>query len=297
MSKGRNVRLLFSIAVHESTSSVYDLIQNIKYFCVEPIIILHVSKVSNLFLDINKFENVYINDVSLITGFADGTLTFVHKENFFFAEKLKLNYEYFIPFGSNELFIKHGVEQYIDGTEKSYSPPPSENNYHYLISKQDKAVKTLIGDVFFKSAPEGTFYHKKLLTLFFNDQYVKAFFEKNNWIYKTFFGYRVRVISCLISKVFYKLKVTVLLPSIIARYSYASEEIIFPSINSSLNCKDKFCFIPWERESIKVSISDIEDILNTCDKYFSVKRVERDFNDSVRSYIRHNLGNNYLIDG
>lgn len=149
------MKILFSISVHESSDSVQDLILNIKHFCEEHVIILHVSRSSNLVVTCDAYSVVYINNLRSITGFADSTLSYVHHENFLEAARLNIDYGCFVPFGSKELFIKSSGENYIGDAKKSYSQKPKLNNFHFMICRQDKAVGMLLGAKYRKSAPEG----------------------------------------------------------------------------------------------------------------------------------------------
>ncbi|WP_163922334.1 hypothetical protein [Photobacterium sp. Alg240-V54] len=285
--------ILFSIAVHEDEMSIIDLIDNINYYCKDCYIVLHLSKQSKLNLNI-EHTNLFINKNQFITGYADGTLSFVHYSNYQYANKNKLKYEYFIPFGSNQLFIKEGVEKYILGYDKSYIPNVSNDNYQLSIYRKDSVMIELLGLNISKSAPEGTFYKKQLIEDFVKNKKVERYFLDSEWLYKKNVGLKIRKVFCFTSKLFYKLDIIKYLPSFIARYSYASEELLFPSIISSGLTKDRFCYIPWHKKDLSVTIDEINECLSN-GKYLSVKRIERSYDDPVRKYIREVLSDNYKI--
>lgn len=66
-----------------------------------------------------------------------------------------------------------------------------------------------------------------------------------------------------------------------------------PSCSRCGEVKTKFCFIPWEKQDINVDINDIKRIFEPGLDFYSVKRVERELNDPVRTFIRVGLGHNY----
>ncbi|MEQ4705922.1 hypothetical protein [Providencia huaxiensis] len=284
--------LLFSIAVHESAESVYDLVNNINYFCLSPSIIIHVPQDSKMMLDFSKHNNVYINRTRLLTGYVDGTLTFVHIENYLECKRIGLHFDYFIPFGSNQLFIKSGIESYIYGSVKNESSSPNKKDYHYQVHLRDKSAHKILSSVLRKSAPEGTYYKHDVMEHILSSGGMQ-YYKENIWIYRSQLGLRIRKFASLLTRVMIKLKLVSLIPSFIARFSYASEEIIFPSIKYEGIEKKIFCFIPWERKNIKVTIKDIEKLRNQSSHYYSVKRIERDYYDEVRVFIRENIAQGY----
>ncbi|MBY7770438.1 hypothetical protein KW411_16360 [Vibrio fluvialis] len=293
--KSSDISLLFSIAIHESEDSVYDLINNINYFCINPIIILHIPKYSSLDLKLTNYDNVFVNETNFMTGYADGTLTFVHLENFIQGEKLKLNYDYFIPFGSNQLFIKGGIEEYVLGAEKSECPLPEKNDFQNVVYNRDEQARAVFGEIARKSAPEGTFYRKMIIDRIINDKKGKLYFNNNRWVYTSGLGLCLRRFSGLFTKVLVKLGLEIFIPSFLARFSYATEEIVFPSIDFNGLTKKRYCYIPWHRNDIRVTVDDVRLLIEKDDHYFSVKRVERTYDDETRTFIREQLGNNYCL--
>lgn len=288
----KNIPLMFSVAVHESEESVYDLINNINYFCLNPLIMIHVPKNSGMKFDFSRYDNIYVNRTSLFTGYVDGTLTFVHLENYMECKRIGLQFDYFIPFGSNQLFIKSGIEDYIHGSVKNESPSADKKNYHYLVHLRDKEMRNILGDDVRKSAPEGTYYRQDVMEKILSSG-GRQYYERNISAYRSQLGLKIRKYFSLMTKVAAKIKLVSLVPSFIAKFSYASEEILFPSIKCAGIEKKRFCFIPWERKNIKVTIKDIEHLRCQNSHYYSVKRIERDYNDEVRTFIRENIAGGY----
>ena len=286
------MKLLFSIAVHESSESINDMIQNINYFVKKPVIVLHVKKGSEL--SINKVHNVYINENSYITGFSDASLSAVHLSNFYYSKSKEMDFDYFLPFGSNQLFIRSGIEEYLDGVVCSHAKPVSTSNYHYKLFKRDKLLKSILGSYINKTAPEGTFYKKSELEHKLKVFNIENYFNIIIPFYESEYGAKYRRMCTKVSKLLIKLKLNLLIPSKIARYSYASEEFLFPSIftNEKLT-KEKYCFIPWAKKNFKVEIEEIKEILDDGGSFFSVKRVERNIDDEVRTYIREVVAQGY----
>lgn len=85
-------------------------------------------------------------------------------------------------------------------------------------------------------------------------------------------------------------------------FVYAREEIYFSTIIwnwKSCGRKIKayrggnFVYIPWEKD-LRIEIDDIKCKLKEKDQIFSVKRIERELKDPVRSYIREEVGGGYI---
>lgn len=106
--------VLFSIAVHENQDCVHDMIENILWFCPESTIILHIAKGFDFTLEPKFNASVHINKLQYYTGFIDGTLVYVHLSNYRYATRINLNFSTFVPFGSNQMFIKKGFESYVN---------------------------------------------------------------------------------------------------------------------------------------------------------------------------------------
>lgn len=113
-------KILFSLPVHERPDIVKNQIENINYFCPDSKIIIHVSAGSLALLDEFKrncqFDNVMINPQSLPTIWSAGIMH-THVSNFLYALEQKIDFDYVVITSSNELFVRHGLEDYISKYE------------------------------------------------------------------------------------------------------------------------------------------------------------------------------------
>ena len=163
------MRLLFSIAIHESNLSVESLIRNLLKFAERPpIVVLHISANFSEFDSqlIDKYDNVYCNDIRLKTGYLDGSLLRAHVLNMSFAEKNAFNYDYFVPFGSNQMLIKSGIEKFIYMNRVKACKKLFRSDFINLLIFMDwKNLLRLRNNYgiteYFKSSPEGTYWPRE----------------------------------------------------------------------------------------------------------------------------------------
>ncbi|WP_425653315.1 hypothetical protein ACPSLZ_14865 [Vibrio campbellii] len=285
---------LFSIAVHESPDCVIDMCRNIIYFVPESIIVLHYKKGFNCSIPSDLQEFVHVNDHQYATGFMDGSLTIVHLSNLYFIIDKKIDFDYFSPFGSNQLFVKCGFSKYVMQFDSSLVSNFSESDSQRIVFNKDKELQNLSPNTrFLKSAPEGTFYRADLVKEFLLKSEVKAWFDSNQANYLSDKSLIFRSLIRQVIRGLRFLNLAMLIPSKLAKYGYASEEIFFPSFFSGNNCGDKTCFIPWDRESLFVTKDDVATLSQEESVFYSVKRIERKANDKVRLFIKDIIGNNY----
>lgn len=113
-------KILFSLPVHERPDIVKNQIENINYFCPGSTIVIHVSEGSLSLLDEFKencqFDNVFINPQSLPTIWSAGIIH-THVSNFLYALQREINFDYVMITSSNELFVRHGLGDYISKYE------------------------------------------------------------------------------------------------------------------------------------------------------------------------------------
>jgi len=176
----KNHNLLFSIPVHENQDIINNQIENILKYNPGAKIILHVnSKFEEFQESKTNYPNVYINSKRLLVA----GLALVHVENFMFAKKLKLNFDYFILLASNEMFFRKGlidhVKKYKNGVQ--LVPCDKDNDWHNFNKglendeKMVKIMKMLNLNNFYGGQIEGSFFTKKV-------------FEKISKIYLETFG-------------------------------------------------------------------------------------------------------------
>jgi hypothetical protein len=141
-------KLLFSIPIHENQDIINNQIENILNFNPNSKIILHVNKHFNKFNDsLTNYQNVYINSNRFTYEYGTGLL-WIHINNFLEAIKLNIFFEYFIIISSNEMFIKYGLNSYIDknknGTQMvKFDHNNDWHNFHKNIENQNDIIKLL----------------------------------------------------------------------------------------------------------------------------------------------------------
>lgn len=291
------MKILISIAVHENISVVKDTIENLLYYLQDPIILIHSRP--NLFCDVNKlainYHNVYLNPTAFYTGYVDGSLFFVHFSNLKFANVNNLIFDYFIPFGSNQLFIKKGIEKYISSYTCSKSRIMNKNYLykcpHYTRFYFDSNFQ-YDKQIVFKSAPEGHFYHYNLTKKLLNDSSIESVYKNLYLNYLSESHQRKRLLLHKISKYAYYFKILRFFPAKLLIYTYALEEIIFPGLSKNQNkIGSTYCYINWKNK-LKVTIEDVNQF-RLIGNFYAVKRVDRIMNDPLRMFIRE-TSNNYI---
>lgn len=287
--------ILFSVAVHESSLCVDDLVMNIRHFVPDSHVILHLKYGFKYEIKAGLENYVSINPVSLKTGFMDGSLTYVHLSNFLYSKRLGKNFSYFCPFGSNQLFIKHGFENYIRGAVKSESPDVKLGNFQAELFKIDPFMKKVLKHNHFrKSVPEGTFYDYNALDESLNKEVNLDFLNKFEKNYTKKIGCFYRKLSNKINTLLYKLGFLNLTLKSTIKFTYATEEIFFPSlISGDFKTKPRYCYTPWDKPGFLVTVDCLGKLLSNDTCYYSVKRVNRDPEDKVRIYIKEICGNFY----
>ena len=290
MNKAHNnntqkTRILFSLAVHEAKDVVVDQIRNIQYYTKDAIIILHAN--AEFYNDITDlpelFPNVYLNPTALHTGYMDGSLFFVHYSNLLYSRDK--DFDYFVMLGSNELFIRHGVENHIKQFDHSAAFKRILTNRwcpHYSSFLDDPNMVFMDLNHIYKIPPEGSFYNREAVTSFLmNDGLANYYKEKTHLYTKPIDPKWLKKAKKILSKL--KIYNTALYD----RPHYALEEIIYPSLaNCQAKIGPKTCFINWE-DNLIVTISDIDEIRNEPNSnFYSVKRVDRIYDEPIRSYIR-----------
>lgn len=288
------MKVLFSIPVHESESCVIDMCMNIIHFVPGSIIILHCQNGFEVSIPSDLSGVVYLNPTGYETGFMDGSLSVVHLSNLYYSLEIKLEFDYFCPFGSNQMFVRTGFSNYISKYSCSATDNMSDNDSQTVIFSKDRALnRVLAGKTILKSAPEGTFYHKDNVLNALRDPLLINWFSFIEKHYHSKFSLITRKFYRQLVRMMRLLKISFLIPPFIARFGYASEEILLPTLLSSKKLGKKTCYIPWGRDSLSVKIDDVLSVHNSNENYFSVKRVDRFYDDEVRTYIREITGHKY----
>ena len=258
-------KIVFSIAAHERYESIIDLIENINKFNEGCAIVVHLSSrfVNNSLISeetflsiINSYSNVFINPNRQKTSLYSQLL--VHYVNFTYI-KDKIEFEYFSICNSNDLYVKSGFYEYI-------------KNYDYMVEHRKM-----------KSSKWAHYYK------FFKDDYIMSILEEN--------GVKDYYLSYMEGTAYKKSVFDAICDNFtltdLQNYSfnYPVDEAIITSLCIKLfkNGGDGRA-IKNGVGRLYVNHYTIRKTIKSKDK-FGVKRVNRDFYDYQRCYIREKVAN------
>ena len=270
-------KLLFSLPVHEKQDIINNQIENILNFNPNAKIIIHVNKSFKNFNPENtKYHNVFINSKSFNYQHGKGLL-WIHVNNYLEAERLKIDYKYFIIISSNEMFIKHGLNTYINNNKNGlqiveYSPTINWHNFKKRLDRNNNMIDMLSYlklNTFYGGQTEGQFYQKNI----FKDIvtiYIKYFGETEINTFET------EEIIC--QTIFKSLDINYSLPFTLQNYS---NKLVFDEkfINNIIENNIK---IPHNFISDNLLVSPHID--QSCESIYSIKRVDRT-NNPIRDYL------------
>jgi hypothetical protein len=124
-------RLCISIPAHEELTVVFDQINNIRAFLpADTVIVFHFAQgfSSPEWITPMLPEGVYVNPVSLPTAW--GNVIDQHNANFRFIAQRE-QFDYFVIHASNDLYIRKGVERYVETAEAGFQ----RNQLHPYIER------------------------------------------------------------------------------------------------------------------------------------------------------------------
>lgn len=275
----KNIKIAISITAHESTASLIDFIKNSAYFVEYPIFIIHINKNSQSMYEefkskIKELEkilntNILLSEERFDTSKESFMLDRAHNSNLNTLKESKIDYDYFMLQASNCLFIKKGIEEIISKYDIGISQHKiNEFWQNRVVSHKslDKFIKIHFGlntdmrELNIKGCHEGIFLKKDLVE--------QIFYIVNN-IYNL----------CILENDF---------------PSYPTEEIWFQVANLILqknnkNIKqfDTITYLPWNR-NLNWTIDQVQDAMGDIPYHkFAIKRIERNYNDSIREFIRN----------
>ncbi|MFL0976420.1 hypothetical protein ACJO1P_12555 [Vibrio parahaemolyticus] len=289
--------ILISLAVHENVDVVVNQIKNLNKYIPDCYVLLHIARDfyqhqgDAIEKSLNIFANVYINKTSLNTGYLDGSVLASHLSNLRQAIDLELNYSYILLVGSNEMYVRYGLNDYIERYECSLGWSRDDNDQYddgFGRALKDPLLCKLLNEnniKLLKRAPEGTFYSREL---FENSPLYKFLLSDKYKIIMWF--YNIKTLSFLRKKIFTPLarilhKLKIFNP--LSFMSYATEEFYIPSLMLSGGKRSSLpvCYMDWDK-NLLVDIQTVNSVNSGRNKgKFSVKRVERDINDPVRKHI------------
>mgnify|MGYP000885389812 CR=1 FL=1 len=319
-------RILVSLAVHEEPDVIIDQIDNLKYYLNDPLFILHISKSYFEKFEIEKLqniENVYINPENLVTKW--GNIISTHISNYNYAKK-NIEFDYIIFHSSNDMYVRKGAYDYITSYDAGYQlRKVNRNNIHWwpgftaIKDKQLDKMKNRIGNtILLASQLEGSFYKKEIMdkvieviNLYYDEKQSKDFYPKEEFYFST--------LASVITD-WEKLGKPIIFSEIhrfdrllwkwkdrlrkVSRYSFSKIfgwKIYYKLENyfNNILFKSRFYKIS-EKDIIKIRENNQDYLLkqnelNDGSGYFKlydtnnlygVKRVERNYNDKIRKYIR-----------
>lgn len=117
-------RLCISIPVHEELAVVFDQLHNIRAFLPsDTLVVLHLAQGfrSPEALQPMLPEGVYANTTSLKTAW--GNVIDQHNANFRFINERE-DFDYFLIHASNDLYIRRGVERYVERYDAGFQRTP-----------------------------------------------------------------------------------------------------------------------------------------------------------------------------
>ena len=172
MQAGGNMKIAISIPVHEKIDVIRDQIENIQKFIKCPVIVLHVSasfgELEKLEKELSAYQNVYINPEHLKTGWAD--IIHTHLSNFRFLSA-QTEFDYFVMHSSNDMYVRKDMESYIGRYEAGFNiRKVTCSNRHWwpgYAALRDPALKALMAacgqTMVIASQIEGSFYSYDLM--------------------------------------------------------------------------------------------------------------------------------------
>ena len=310
--------LLFSLPVHEKPQVVVNQIDNFRKYNPGCEIILHISMgmPEGDFKELSNWSNeidfVHINPLRLRTGWADGTLFKAHMENLRRALFLEIPFSHVCFHASNDLFVKTGLESWIQGFEAGFDPiNKGKNNpvYQQIAHfKKDWGSRKLARKHGLKevlgSQIEGTFYSRELVRNMVLRVGTGKMGELGN-----FFSLGYDCVGSLRWWVFRWAEVFLRRLNFSVQLTpFCKEEVYFTTLVADLiqdqpTRKMGYCFMNWhtqlnvtEEEVHWVRENDVESLHRSKNlyvpedsksdiAYFAVKRVDRDLENPLRKYI------------
>ncbi|MNV48263.1 hypothetical protein D3C71_1401610 [compost metagenome] len=286
-------KFCISIPIHEQPEVVIDQIKNFQYFYNNEVaIVLHVSpdfKFDDNYSNSNCFLNkgVYVNGESLPVVW--GTLMHVHNSNFKFASK-NIDFQYFIIHSSNDMYVRHGVKDYIEQNKNGVFQANKPTGVNYLINHD---TRDWSNDLYLDKEFINLMEYLELKQVYVT-QCEGSFFEKK------VFSSMVRVIDK-----FYVYARERIYP----REEYWYSTIVKKFIKRKKIGKPFLLSEIWRKDGIVINEKmiirlhnkeKIDDELNIeypydYDNLYAVKRVPREINHPLRILIREIIQNEQLL--
>lgn len=162
------MKIVVSIPVHEKIEVIKDQVENINKYIKFPIIVFHVSASFSEFQRLQQvlsvYQNVFINPERLKTEWAD--IIHTHISNFKFISS-QMKFDYFMMHSSNDMYIREHIENYIRKYDAGFCVRKvTRNNLHWWPANaalRDKVLKNMMIEtgqtMVIASQIEGSFYN------------------------------------------------------------------------------------------------------------------------------------------
>ena len=273
-----STNILFSIPVHENQEIINNHIENIFNFNPNSKIILHVNKsFTNFNKNITSYRNLYINSRQHQYIYGKGLL-WIHISNFLECIRLGIDFKYFLISSSNEMFIRHGLNNYIETYKNGAQIVEFDiNNPWHIFHRgleNDEEIKQLLSYLnlskFYGGQTEGQFYEKHV-------------FHKICDIYLQIFGTReisqFETEELLPQTIFKSMGLEYGLPYTLQNYSNKIE--LTEKFITNLVNNPRTSVIPNNlvKGNLKAAHANIDGL-----SVFSIKRVDRNFNN-IRNFL------------
>lgn len=321
------MRMVVSIPVHEKPEVINDQIENINKNLHDVAIVLHISKGFYDKYDedkIKKCSNLFINPQHLVTNW--GGIFKTHLSNFMFAKE-NVKFDYFLLQASNDMFVKKGLEEYVIKYDAGFNrrfvyknsmwwPAACALNDEYL-----NKVRSINGITrIVASQIEGSFYKEEIFSYIVDvlksaglddELFLSPKYPREEVYFSTIASNVVDYDRCGYPTTFSEVhRFDREIWSIRRKVDFLYRNVLklFVSNQTNERIKGKLNDLLFKSKTYRIREKDILAIcnkdLNYLRKYFvlddnpgyfrlydgnlfSVKRVERVYNDSVRTFIRN----------
>lgn len=156
------MKILFFIPAHESIPVLKNCIENIQRYVKDPVILIHANASWHEF---STFEfSQYKNVIVLPRRFQFQKYTsMIPIIRYAYQYSLDIDYDYFSIFHTNCLFIKPGIEKYIDGCDISFYEYPGYNHPNAIrCMERSSLLKYVDRTQVYNNQAEGNVFRKDI---------------------------------------------------------------------------------------------------------------------------------------
>jgi hypothetical protein len=238
---------------------------------------------------------VFINPQRLNTEWSGIVQT--HMSNYDYIKTLNIPFTYFVLHASNDMFVRHGCEEYIHASSNGYQLIDTNNDMPWTPrrrSKWDTQFHAMLDDIgcqhdaVYGSQVEGVFFERSVfdeIATIINRRFstkgiVQVITKDANDSRNTLYA-REEIYFASIANA---LRITQRsLPYVYSEVSTGTLQITPAMISSIIECRIDSC-LP-RRFGLACNLRDVHDLYDVRHVY-AVKRVPRQLNNPLREYIR-----------